>query len=224
MKVSGEERLRGFEVAKKFEEVTTESGTKTVERTWKVTELPKRATAKAAGYDFAAAESVNIPSIWQALFKRVYTTHEETVGTVDGVEETKIRHKVYLKKIFDNVRKMDADNLRKEIQESFAPTLIHTGVKAYMLEDEVLELYNRSSNPKKLGLILANSVGIVDSDYYGNESNDGEIGFIFYNLLPWVVKIKRGDIIGQGIFKKWLRADNEESTSTERKGGFGSTD
>ncbi len=48
------------------------------------------------------------------------------------------------------------------------PTLVKTGLKAYMQDDEVLMLYNRSSNPKKKGLILANSVGVIDKDYYGN--------------------------------------------------------
>ena len=62
------------------------------------------------------------------------------------------------------------------------PTLIKTGIKAYMLDDEMLCLYNRSSNPKKKGLILANSVGIVDKDYYGNPDNDGAIMFAFYNI------------------------------------------
>ena len=62
------------------------------------------------------------------------------------------------------------------------PTLVKTGIKAYMGEDEMLLLYNRSSNPGKRGLILANSVGIVDKDYYGNPDNDGHIMFAFYNI------------------------------------------
>ena len=51
-----------------------------------------------------------------------------------------------------------------------------------MQDDEMLLLYNRSSNPKKKGLILANSVGVVDKDYYGNVDNDGHIMFAFYNI------------------------------------------
>ena len=53
------------------------------------------------------------------------------------------------------------------------PTLVKTGIKAYMESDEVLILANRSSNPGKKGLILANSIGVVDADYYGNADNDG---------------------------------------------------
>ena len=93
-----------------------------------------------------------------------------------------------------------------------------------MYEDEVLELYNRSSNPKKLGLILANSVGVVDADYYGNPDNDGEIMFAFYNLKPWDVTLKVGDRIGQGVFKKFLRPEvGLDINNKAREGGFGST-
>lgn len=108
---------------------------------------------------------------------------------------------------------------------SVKPTLIHTGIKAAMPEDEVLEIYNRSSNPGKKGLVLANSVGIVDSDYYNNPDNDGEIMFGFYNFSPETVTINKGDRIGQGIFKKFLRPNQDGFVKNEkRKGGFGSTD
>ena len=103
-----------------------------------------------------------------------------------------------------------------------APTLIKTGIKAYMEEDEVLYLYNRSSNPKKKGLILANSVGVVDADYYGNPDNDGHIMFAFINTRDEDVLIKKGEAIGQGVFSKYLTVDNDQAGG-ERTGGFGST-
>ena len=102
------------------------------------------------------------------------------------------------------------------------PTLIKTGLKAYMQDDEVLFLYNRSSNPKKKGLILANSVGVIDKDYYGNIDNDGHIMFAFYNIKDEDVEIKKGECIGQGVFQKYLVAD-DDNASGERVGGFGST-
>ena len=103
------------------------------------------------------------------------------------------------------------------------PTLVKTGIKAYMEDDEMLLLYNRSSNPGKKGLILANSVGIIDCDYYGNEDNDGHFMFAFYNFFDHEVVIKKGDAIGQAIFMKYLVVDNDNASGT-RKGGFGSTD
>ena len=103
------------------------------------------------------------------------------------------------------------------------PTLIPTGLKAYMQDDEMLCLYNRSSNPKKKGLVLANSVGIVDKDYYGNSDNDGHIMYTFWNFKDEDIKVEKGERIGQAIFQKYLVADNDVAGG-ERTGGFGSTD
>ena len=102
------------------------------------------------------------------------------------------------------------------------PTLIKTGIKAYMQDDEVLMLYNRSSNPKKKGLILANSVGVIDKDYYGNQDNDGHIMFAFYNVKDEDITIKKGEAIGQAVFQKYLVTDDDRAEG-ERTGGFGST-
>lgn len=103
------------------------------------------------------------------------------------------------------------------------PTLIKTGLKAYMPEDEYMMLCNRSSNPKKKGLVMANSVGIIDSDYYGNPDNDGAIMFAFYNTKDEPTVIKKGDAIGQAIFMKYLVTDDDNADGV-RTGGFGSTD
>ena len=103
-----------------------------------------------------------------------------------------------------------------------APTLIKTGLKVYMPDDEYLMLCNRSSNPKKKGLILANSIGIVDSDYYENPDNDGHIMFAFFNVKAEDTIIKKGDVIGQAIFQKYLIVDNDNAEG-DRIGGFGST-
>ena len=103
------------------------------------------------------------------------------------------------------------------------PTLIPTGIKAYMADDEVLYLYNRSSNPKKKGLVLANSVGVIDKDYYGNPDNDGHIMFAFYNVKDEDITIKKGEAIGQGVFSKYLISDDDFAEG-KRNGGFGSTD
>ena len=107
-------------------------------------------------------------------------------------------------------------------KKGIKPTLIKTGLKAYMEQDEVLILANRSSNPGKKGLILANSIGVIDSDYYGNPDNDGHIMFAFYNIKEEDIEIKKGDAIGQAIFQKFLTTDNDISLG-ERIGGFGST-
>lgn len=114
------------------------------------------------------------------------------------------------------------DTVIPSLKKGMNPTLVKTGLKAYMQDDEMLLLYNRSSNPKKKGLILANSVGVVDKDYYGNQDNDGHIMFAFYNIKEEDIIIKKGEAIGQGIFQKYLIADNDVAEG-ERTGGFGST-
>ena len=147
------EKVRGFEVAKGFED--------------KNINLPERKTKYSAGYDIEAAEDVVIP-------------------------------------------------------KGMKPTLVKTGIKAYMQDDEMLLLYNRSSHPKKKGLMVGNGVGVIDKDYYGNPDNDGHIMFVYCNIKDEDVVIKKGEVIGQGIFHKYLVTDDDKA-SGERIGGFGST-
>ena len=114
------------------------------------------------------------------------------------------------------------DVIIPSFKKGIVPTLVKTGIKAYMADDEVLMLYNRSSNPKKKGLILSNSVGVIDKDYYENQDNDGHIMFAFYNIKDEDIVIKKGDAIGQAVFQKYLITDNDNAQG-ERVGGFGST-
>ena len=101
-------------------------------------------------------------------------------------------------------------------------TLVPTGLKAYMQEDEVLYLYAKSSGFGKKGIMLSNAVGVIDGDYYENEDNDGHIMFAFFNVKDEDIEIKKGDCIGQGMFQKYLVTDDDEAAG-ERTGGFGST-
>ncbi len=102
------------------------------------------------------------------------------------------------------------------------PTLIPTGLKAYCQDDECFLLLNRSSGPKK-GFLMANSVGLIDSDYYGNPDNDGHFYFAYFNCSDHDIEVKKGDVIGQVVFMKYLTVDNDNATGV-RQGGFGSTD
>ncbi len=98
-----------------------------------------------------------------------------------------------------------------------------TGIKAFMQDDEVLMMVPRSSLPRKYGLILPNSVGIIDSDYFENPTNDGLIHIQLYNIGTESVTIKKGERVVQGIFKKYLTVQDEDEILTMRTGGFGST-
>lgn len=98
---------------------------------------------------------------------------------------------------------------------------IPTGVRAYMQSDEVLTIHIRSSLGFKKGIRLANCTGIIDSDYY-NAANEGHIWVALHNDSDEHVTIWAGDAFAQGIFNKFLIADDDEVT-TERVGGMGST-
>ena len=100
--------------------------------------------------------------------------------------------------------------------------MIKTGIKAYMLDDEVLQIYPRSSLGVKKHLRLANSVGIIDSDYYNNENNEGHIMIPLFNFGNEPVTISQGERVAQGIFSKYLITDTDQ-VSAKRSGGFGST-
>lgn len=100
--------------------------------------------------------------------------------------------------------------------------MIWTDVKAYFAPDEVLLINVRSSMGKQ-PVMLANTQGWIDADYYGNPDNDGNIGIRLFNLGPTDYVIKAGDRIAQGMFVQTLPADGGES-GQKRQGGFGSTD
>lgn len=101
--------------------------------------------------------------------------------------------------------------------------LFWTDVKSYMLDDEVLSIHVRSSIGTKKDLMLKNTTGIIDSSYYENVSNDGNIGICLVNMGDKIQKIEKGERIAQGIFTKYLIADDDICLKLERTGGFGSS-
>ena len=100
--------------------------------------------------------------------------------------------------------------------------IIPTGIKAYMPEDEVLMLHIRSSIGILKHVVLANCTGIIDSDYYNNPDNEGNIGIALFNTSDERVKLKKGERIMQGMFVKFAVVDDDD-TILQRKGGYGST-
>ena len=114
-----------------------------------------------------------------------------------------------------------AENVRLHAGEM---ALIPTGLKAYMQQDEYLAIHIRSSLAVKQRLVLANSQGIIDADYYNNADNEGHILIAVINGGSQDVVVTSGMRIAQGIFCKYLLTDQDEPTGkTERTGGIGST-
>lgn len=101
--------------------------------------------------------------------------------------------------------------------------IVKTGIKAFMLPDEVLSIVVRSSLGFKYNVRMMNQIGIIDSDYYNNPSNEGHIMIALQNHSENTVYLKKGEGIAQGIFQKYLIADGENAPKKKRSGGIGST-
>jgi len=87
----------------------------------------------------------------------------------------------------------------------------------------MLGVLPRSSTPKKKGLLVANSMGVIDNDYCGPED---EIKILVYNFTSKDVIVDRGERIAQGIFFKIGKLELDEIASAPRaasRNGFGST-
>lgn len=157
-------RTRGFEL---ISENQFEKDFQDINIKYTELKLPKRATARAAGYD-------------------IYSTIDFKLEPEEDIK-------------------------------------LPTGFKAYMLEDESLELYPRSSMGFKYYIRIANTIGLGDSDYYNCESNEGHYFIKLRNEGSKTWEVKKGDAIAQGVFRKYLLADNDDFIGEERVGGFGST-
>ena len=163
--------------------------------------MPLRKTQYSAGYDLAAADDYIIPSLWQmgAEAKEVWPISDDEFVTMDLLSK-------FTKK------------------SGFKPTLVSTGVKCKLDPRTYLQLSVRSSLPLKHWLVLANGVGIIDADYYNNKDNEGEIFLQLYNLSPFNIQIKKGEMIGQGVILPYYTVtEGEDSAGFTRTGGFGST-
>ncbi len=98
---------------------------------------------------------------------------------------------------------------------------IPTGYKSKFLSDEMLMIVVRSSMGFKYNVRMCNQVGIIESDYYNNISNEGHMWVALQNEGDKDYIINKGDAYAQGIFIKFLTCgDNPEE---ERIGGLGST-
>ena len=102
--------------------------------------------------------------------------------------------------------------------------LIWTDVASYMNgEHDVLLIFVRSSIGIRRNLMLANTVGVIDKDYFMNEDNGGNIGICLHNYGKNPVDIKAGERVAQGIFVSYLDGDSTDTINANRTGGFGST-
>ena len=93
-----------------------------------------------------------------------------------------------------------------------------------MNKDELLMIVVRSSTGFKYNVRMCNQVGIIESDYYNNITNEGHMFIKLHNHGENDYILKKDEKFAQGIFMKFLITDEEEEISAERIGGLGSTD
>lgn len=101
--------------------------------------------------------------------------------------------------------------------------LIPTGIKVELDKSKVLEIYPRSSLGFKYRMKICNTVGIIDADYYNNESNEGHIMIKIENCGNEMIKLAAGSAFAQGIIKEYFLVDDDEPREKVRVGGIGST-
>lgn len=98
--------------------------------------------------------------------------------------------------------------------------VIDTGIRARIEDGWVLVILPRSGSGFKFGVRLANTAGVIDSDYF-NADNEGHIKIkLVAGSKPY--SVKKGDAFAQGIFLPYGITEDDE-TREERHGGFGST-
>ena len=183
--------------------------------------LPVRKTEGSAGFDFIVAEDVVVPAYTDLMYTLSNYEHfdlynyypEDSADFTEALKHLAIKHNEGL--TLDEMAALTKKSKTK-------PTLVSTGMKCKLDAGTYLELSVRSSCPLKYWLVLANSVGIIDADYYNNPDNEGEIFFQMINLSPFPIKLQKGDAIGQGIIKPYLVTEDDTATGS-RVGGFGST-
>ena len=178
--------------------------------------LPKRSTAKSAGYD------INI------IHPLVYEIITDPNSKLDTLEEAWGAVTRYHQETF----------YLPEKKENY---LFPTGIKASMEDNEVLMLFIRSSVGIKQHIKLSNQTGIIDADYYNNPDNEGHIMVALdipkrmipdrepalfpedeYNMARYLTFDGPLMRVCQGIFLNYQITD-DDTASAERIGGLGST-
>ena len=175
--------------------------------------LPKRSTANSAGYDLIVAEDAVVYSANYASIVNQPVSSEILDILLAGNNAPSNEPARTLEEVA---------NITSKCKEVTRPRLVSTGIKCALAQDEYLEIVPRSSTPLKYWLLVANSPGIVDADYYNNQDNEGEIFVQLINLFPTPIQLKKGDKIAQAIIRKY-EITEDDAASGMRTGGFGST-
>lgn len=213
-------------------------------------QLPERKTAYSAGYDFEVIEDIVIPSMYVQIFNllkskiasteflsdlgdlKIVKILAELGENISQMSETAKQDivKVLIEQEMPSVINFIKDEMTISLNDmrdltkrvNSRMTLVPTGVKVKLEDNQKLELMIRSSSSMGAYLMLANGVGLIDADYYNNEDNEGHIFFQVINMSPFNIKLEKGNIIGQGVISTYDKAEDDNSTDL-RVGGLGSS-
>lgn len=139
----------------------------------------------------------------------------------------------YIRKIYDNIKLPKRATMQSAGHDFYIPdgfTLkagdnikIPTGIRCEMYDGWVLMIYPRSGLGFKYGLKLANTIPVIDGDYF-EADNEGHIFVKLTNdsTLAKDIEFKTGDAFCQGVFLPF-GITLDDNTTEQRIGGFGST-
>lgn len=116
----------------------------------------------------------------------------------------------------------DIASLYEETIKPGEIVMVKTGLKVLIPSGEALFIFPRSSLGLRKSLMLSNSVGVIDADYYNNENNEGHIMIPLYNFGTEDVTVEKGERVAQGIFMNYFKTTDDDAYA-KRSGGFGST-
>jgi dUTP pyrophosphatase len=109
----------------------------------------------------------------------------------------------------------DIHALRNVVIRPGQRVLVETGVATYLQPDEYLQLKSRSGMAYRLE--VDTKAGTIDADFFPEPFK-----VLLYNSSERAVFIQKGERIAQGVFMKYLLADDDDAQAA-RNGGFGST-
>ena len=157
--------------------------------------------------------------VWEKFFKENVSDSDEYINGINSYDSIVLPERKTIGSAgYDFIAPMEIRLPAK------VTNIIPTGIKVNLNEFEenvFLALYPRSSLGFKYGFKLSNTVGIIDKDYYNNESNEGHILLAVTVEVPTI--IEKGSGICQGIIQPFLTFKNEKNVTTARTGGIGST-
>ena len=178
--------------------------------------------------DTCSGEYINVTKEKDSVIGKVRGFEFVNRVFVDGIDSITGKSPIYIKPK-RSTKKSAGYDICSPVDFRLAPgedIVIKLGIKAYMQDDEFLMIAPRSGLGFKFYSRLANTVGIIDADYYNNEDNEGEIAVKIRNeSSDKELIVEQGKAICQAIFMKYLLVDGDSTDEGgERTGGFGSTD